>query len=96
MKGCPPRRSRGQKGIIVEKSMLQDWLNRYNELDRLYDYEENKLERHESEGNTERANRNAQRMNMIHAEMRGLVTALSIFGYTVVWQDGKAVVVENC
>ena len=80
----------------IYQSMLDEWLESYKRLDREYDRVWEKMERHEAEGKAMLVRKNAQRMHEIEAEMRGMVSALSTFGFTIVWQNNEPVGVESC
>lgn len=75
--------------------MLNEWLVKYNSLEKLSDHYWDKMQANEEKGDADKVKRYAERMNETDAERRGMVEALSIFGYTIVWQNGKPVIVTN-
>lgn len=75
--------------------MLDEWLSKYNALEKQSDRYWSKMQAYEEKGNADKVRKFAERMSETDAERRGMLIALSIFGYTVVYQNDRLVVVTN-
>lgn len=92
----PGRLIPGRKESSMSDAMLKEWLEKYNALERRSDHYWDKMVAAEASGNADKVRKYAERMSESDAERRGMLMALSIFGYTVVYQDSKPKVVTNC
>ena len=72
---------------------LNRWLQKYEELGRQSDRLEDKMERREAEGNMEKVKRLEHLNNEVITEMRGMRTALNIFGYDVKYSNDHYVII---
>lgn len=80
----------------MSDAMLKEWLEKYNALERRSDHYWDKMVAAEASGNADKVRKYAERMSESDAERRGMLMALSIFGYTVVYQNSEPKVVTNC
>lgn len=76
-------------------AMLKEWLAQYNRLEEKSDRYWKKMIKHEKAGDIERLEFYSNRMDETEAERRGMLKALEIFGYTIVYQDDDIKVVHN-
>lgn len=84
-----------EKENIMTDKMLNEWLAKYNSLEKLSDHYWDKMLANEEKGDADKVKRYAERMRETDAESRGMVEALSSFGYTIVRQNGEPVIVAN-
>lgn len=67
----------------MTKEMQKKWLEAYNELEKQYDKEWDKLNKSERDGNEDRAKKHRERMDLLEARQQGMVDVLNILGYTL-------------
>ncbi|MCC8014062.1 MAG: hypothetical protein LIO87_02620 [Eubacterium sp.] len=79
---------------MIDKKMLNEWLEKVNALDKKSDKMWAKAEKYEAEGNLEQAAFYNNLSNECDCLIEGMEKALNIFGYESIFQDNVRKIVE--
>ena len=80
---------------IEKKFVFNRFMDRFMEIEKRYNRYEEKLEKREAEGDTEKVKKLEHRMEEMIAEQKGMIEVLEMLGYTIIYQNGIPVIVED-